>query len=90
MGSTIIIFRESISRAFTNVPGVYNYLSFMIPISGVLVLPYSGFITLATILRVLRKSKELAWMYIAPMFIILVGGGYVLMFWTNYNKGCLM
>ena len=60
MGSIVIMFRESICRAFTNIPGVYDYLYFMMPISGVLVLPYSGFITLATILRVLRKSKELA------------------------------
>ena len=50
----------------------------MVPLAGIAVVPFSLFATIATILRVLKKSSILAVIYIVSMFTFVVGGSYII------------
>ena len=90
LGLLIIIFSKQISELFTSLPGILNYLYYIVPIGGLVVMPNNLFATQSTILRVLNKSRILAWLYVVPMFTFMVGGGYILMFCTDWFKGYLV
>ena len=90
MGLVVFVFSKEISRIFTSVPGVLEYLYYMVPISALIVIPNNMFATFGTILRVLKKSRLLAQIYLLSMFPLMVGGSFIIQYYTNYNKGCII
>ena len=89
-GSLIAIFGKQLGEMFTQQPGVLAYLYYMIPLAGLTAIPSALFATIATILRVLKQSTTLARIYIWLGMTIMIGGSYVLQFWTNLFKGYMM
>jgi len=78
MALIVFVFSKQICLTFTKVPGVLDYLYKMMLITPLVIIPNSVFPTFATILRVLKKSSILAWIYLLSTCPLLVGGSYVL------------